>query len=157
MTKSIIDKLMELKQLYEQGILTKEEMETEKQKILGSVSDAPKSESSQTIERQSHVEAKEPAKKPADDLKLKESIILLSAYAVIYICWLILNKFVIGSGQILPRLAFLFGSMGFLAMFITKMIKSFKRKNQFYALFHLVGVLLIGAGIIGIFIMLINA
>ncbi len=31
---SQIDKLMELKQLYEQGILTKEEMETEKQKIL---------------------------------------------------------------------------------------------------------------------------
>ena len=31
---SQIDKLMELKQLYEQGILTKEEMEVEKQKIL---------------------------------------------------------------------------------------------------------------------------
>ena len=69
MTKSIIDKLMELKQLYEQGILTKEEMETEKQKILGSVSDAPKSESSQTIERQSHVEAKEPAKISVENTK----------------------------------------------------------------------------------------
>ena len=34
MAKSNIDKLMELKQLYEQGILTKEEMEVEKQKIL---------------------------------------------------------------------------------------------------------------------------
>lgn len=32
---SQIDKLMELKQLYEQGILTKEEMENEKKKILG--------------------------------------------------------------------------------------------------------------------------
>ena len=34
MEKSNIDKLMELKQLYEQGILTKEEMEAEKAKIL---------------------------------------------------------------------------------------------------------------------------
>ena len=34
MEKSQIDKLMELKQLYEQGILTKEEMEIEKKKIL---------------------------------------------------------------------------------------------------------------------------
>ncbi len=34
MAKSNIDKLMELKQLYEQGILTKEEMEAEKAKIL---------------------------------------------------------------------------------------------------------------------------
>ena len=34
MEMSIIDKLMELKQLYEQGILTKEEMEVEKAKIL---------------------------------------------------------------------------------------------------------------------------
>lgn len=33
-SKSQIDKLMELKQLYEQGILTKEEMEVEKRKIL---------------------------------------------------------------------------------------------------------------------------
>ena len=35
MEKSKIDKLVELKQLYEQGILTKEEMEVEKKKILG--------------------------------------------------------------------------------------------------------------------------
>ena len=34
MAKSNIEKLMELKQLYEQGILTKEEMEAEKTKIL---------------------------------------------------------------------------------------------------------------------------
>ena len=33
---SQIDKLMELKLLYEQGILTKEEMESEKAKILNS-------------------------------------------------------------------------------------------------------------------------
>ena len=37
MGKSNIDKLMELKQLYEQGILTKEEMEAEKAKILNTV------------------------------------------------------------------------------------------------------------------------
>lgn len=36
MAKSNIDKLMELKQLYEQGIITKEELESEKAKILNS-------------------------------------------------------------------------------------------------------------------------
>ena len=59
--KTQIDKLMELKQLYEQGILTKEEMLSEKQKILGAAYDVPKSESTKTIEQQSHVEAKVPA------------------------------------------------------------------------------------------------
>jgi len=58
---SQIDKLMELKQLYEQGILTKEEMEVEKHKILGTTIETPKPDSSQTIEQQSHVEAKESA------------------------------------------------------------------------------------------------
>ena len=41
--KTQIDKLMELKQLYEQGILTKEEMENEKAKILNTA--APEEES----------------------------------------------------------------------------------------------------------------
>lgn len=35
MEQSVIDKLMELKTLYEAGILTKEELEAEKQKVLG--------------------------------------------------------------------------------------------------------------------------
>lgn len=47
MTKSIIDKLMELKQLYEQGILTKEEMEAEKAKILNAPT--PKFESPNNV------------------------------------------------------------------------------------------------------------
>ena len=34
MEQSAIDKLMELKRLYEAGILTKEELEAEKQKVL---------------------------------------------------------------------------------------------------------------------------
>ena len=40
--KTQIDKLMELKQLYEQGILTKEEMLSEKRKILGKDSESAK-------------------------------------------------------------------------------------------------------------------
>ena len=41
MAKSNIEKLLELKQLYEQGILTKEEMEAEKAKILGTSTPNP--------------------------------------------------------------------------------------------------------------------
>ena len=40
--KTQIDKLMELKQLYEQGILTKEDMEVEKRKILGTENETAK-------------------------------------------------------------------------------------------------------------------
>ena len=59
MAKSNMDKLMELKQLYEQGILTKEELETEKQKILGTASETPKPESPKTIGQQSSDEVKQ--------------------------------------------------------------------------------------------------
>ena len=52
MAKSNIDKLMELKQLYEQGILTKEELETEKKKILGSTPETPKPEFTKAIVQQ---------------------------------------------------------------------------------------------------------
>ncbi len=51
MEKSNIEKLMELKQLYEAGILTKDEMEAEKQKILGQPhSDNTKSEAEETVD-----------------------------------------------------------------------------------------------------------
>lgn len=56
MAKSNIDKLMELKQLYEQGILTKEEMEVEKKKILGQPnSDDTKSEVGKTVDNNASV------------------------------------------------------------------------------------------------------
>ena len=67
MAKSNIDKLMELKQLYEQGILTKEELETEKKKILGTTPETPKPESPKTIEEQPSDEVKGAAdKSPVD-------------------------------------------------------------------------------------------
>lgn len=48
MARSNIDKLMELKQLYEQGVLTKEEMETEKAKIINSPTPKVESPSNET-------------------------------------------------------------------------------------------------------------
>ena len=56
MAKSNVDKLIELKQLYEQGFSTKEEMETEKAKILGTA--ANKAES--PIKEIQPVDPKEP-------------------------------------------------------------------------------------------------
>ena len=47
MEKQTINKLMEIKELYESGILTKDEMEAEKNKVLhpeGIVSEEPKAE-----------------------------------------------------------------------------------------------------------------
>lgn len=47
MNKEVLDKLMEIKKLYEAGILTKEEMEAEKNKVLhpkGILNDEPKAE-----------------------------------------------------------------------------------------------------------------
>ena len=54
--KSNIDKLMELKKLFEQGILTKEEMEVEKKKILGTHLDVVKPETPKDPEQQPQVE-----------------------------------------------------------------------------------------------------
>lgn len=67
MGKTNIDKLMELKQLYEQGILTKEEMEVEKQKILGTASVTPEPKTSQTIEQQPPTEVEESADDSLDE------------------------------------------------------------------------------------------
>lgn len=55
---SQIEKLLELKQLFEAGVLTKEEMEAEKKKILGTNSEAPK-ESQETDVPLSHTTQKE--------------------------------------------------------------------------------------------------
>lgn len=65
MTQETINRLMELKQLYEQGILTKEEMETEKQKILGTAkptSEESPQEQPPTVD--SHTVQPEPQEKP---------------------------------------------------------------------------------------------
>ena len=65
MTQETINRLMELKQLYEQGILTQEEMETEKQKILGTAK--PTSEESpqeQPPSVDSHTVQPEPQEQP---------------------------------------------------------------------------------------------
>ena len=48
MNQQTIDKLMEIKKLYEAGVLTKEEMESEKKKILQSDSDGNNSQKSVT-------------------------------------------------------------------------------------------------------------
>ena len=57
MAKTIIDKLMELKQLYEQGLLTKEEMEVEKAKIFDKNTDVFQvSESKPQVERKDIVD-----------------------------------------------------------------------------------------------------
>ena len=53
MNQQTIDKLMEIKKLYEAGILTKEEMEAEKAKILHPTSVA--SESKKETDRKSVV------------------------------------------------------------------------------------------------------
>ena len=49
MDKEVMDKLMEIKKLYESGILTKEEMETEKAKILRSISSVTSESKKETV------------------------------------------------------------------------------------------------------------
>ena len=51
MDQQTIDKLMELKQLHENGILTKEEMESEKKKILQSDSEDNNNQKSVTTKK----------------------------------------------------------------------------------------------------------
>ena len=53
MDQKTVDKLMELKQLHETGVLTKEEMESEKKKILQSVSEGNNNQKSVTPKKKS--------------------------------------------------------------------------------------------------------
>ena len=53
MDQKTVDKLMELKQLHEKGVLTKEEMESEKKKILQSVSEGNNNQKSVTPKKKS--------------------------------------------------------------------------------------------------------
>ena len=104
------------------------------------VEEQPKAESAPEQESQST-----PKK---DDFKLRDSVILLVGFVVIYIVWLILNKFVLGT-EMLPRLGFFFANLGYLAISIIRMVKSIIRKNQFSIILHIVGVVIVGAGAIG--------
>ena len=94
-------------------------------------------------------------KKPSDDLRLRDSVILIIAFVVAYALWLILNAYVLNS-EILPRLGFLIANGGFLAVMIIKMVKSITRKMQFYMAFHIACVAIVGAGLIGQLIILAN-
>ncbi len=106
----------------------------------------------QVQKEQPNVEEK---KRPADTLRLRESIILLAFFVVFYIVYLILNKVVLNS-DILPRLPFFFANLGFVAMFVIKMVKSIIRKKQLYIVFHIMGVAIVGAALIGQLIILAN-
>ena len=92
MAKSNIDKLMELKQLYEQGILTKEEMEAEQAKILNA--STPKVESSvKEIQQNEAVDpSKNRNKKNSRNDKLILGIAAIAVVIVVAIVALYLNK-----------------------------------------------------------------
>ena len=92
MAKSNIDKLMELKQLYEQGILTNEEMEAEKAKILNA--STPKVESSvkETQQNEAVDPSKNRNKKNSRNDKLILGIAAIAVVIVVAIVALYLNK-----------------------------------------------------------------
>ena len=60
MEQQIIDKLMEIKKLYEAGILTKEEMEAEKAKILSPTTSQNTKNEDNSESKQSEVKVNAP-------------------------------------------------------------------------------------------------
>lgn len=66
MDKEVMDKLMEIKKLYEAGILTKEEMETEKAKILSPTTSQNTKNDNSPESRQSDVKVNAPDKNKSE-------------------------------------------------------------------------------------------
>ena len=100
----------------------------------------------------------EPAKKP-DDFKLRDSVILLVGFTLLYIVYLILAATILkgSSGTMIGRLGFFFSTLFFIAMGIIRLVKSCTRKMQFAIIFHIVYLILGLFFLIGNIIILANA
>lgn len=100
----------------------------------------------------------EPAKKPrADDFRLRDSVIMLVGFAVLYIVYLILvSTILVGENSFLGKLGFFFSTMFFTAMGIIRLVKSCNRKLQFAIVFHIMYLILMLFFLIGDIIILAN-
>ena len=72
------------------------------------------------------------------DFKAKDSIILIAAYTVVFIIWLILNATVLDSSAVLGRLGFQFATGCFLAIMIMRMVHAINIKNKFLMMLQIV-------------------
>ncbi len=98
-TKSLIDQLLELKQLYEKGVLTKEEMESEKKKILGTAPKTSMPEFPKTIELPPSDEIQE----PAESFHMNDNKSFIEKYKG-YIIGGIALFFVIAAAMFVPKI-----------------------------------------------------
>ena len=102
--------------------------------------------------------AEQPAKaKPVDKgVSLTNSLVLFIGYIVLFIVYLILNKYVFNEGAILGKVGFFLATLMFTMMNIIHLVKSKNRHNQFLMILHIAFVAVMASCVIGVFITLIN-
>lgn len=91
------------------------------------------------------------------DFKPRDSIILVSAYAVLFIIYVILNATVFNSGATLGRVGFTFATGALLAIMIMRMVHAINIKNKFLMMLQIVFVALMFMFFIGCLIILFNS
>ena len=145
-----------------------------KQEVAQPASEAKQEEHRFNFEeaRQEQVQAQKPVEAPKakevgeqaspfisndKSVSAANSTFLMGAYIVLFIVYLILNTYVFNDNAILGKVGFLLGSMGFTTIFITRMTKSRNRKMEFLFYLHLVYIILMAGGVVGVFITLVNS
>ena len=88
----------------------------------------------------------------------KETYILLIGYGILFIVYVILCATILNNeGAFLGKLGFLFGTIGFTAISIIRLVKSINRKDQYMIVLHIAFVALMVFFLVGNFIILANS
>ena len=96
-----------------------------------------------------------PKKEVKDTFSPTNSFVLFIGYVVLFIVYLILNKYVFNEDAMLGKLGFLFATMVSTMIIIINLVKCKNRHKQFLMIMHLVFVIVMASCIVGVFITLI--
>ena len=125
------------------------------------VSHTPETPREETHREETPVVSEAPAARPRRvgirDFKPRDSIILVSAYAVLFIIYVILNATVFNSAATLGRVGFTFATGVLLAIMIMRMVHAINIKNKFLMMLQIVFVALMFMFFIGCLIILFNS
>ena len=98
-----------------------------------------------------------PKKVVKDTFSPKNSFVLFIGYVILFIVYLILNKYVFNEDAIIGKVGFLFATLMCTMMLIINTVKCKNRHKQLLMFVHLSFVIIMAACIVGVFITLINS
>lgn len=111
------------------------------------------------VEQQEPVQEvkKEKGKPTKDTFSPTSSIVLFIGYVILFIVYLILNKYVFNEDAMLGKIGFFFASLMTTMIIIIHLVKSKNRHLHLLMIMHLVFTIVMASCIVGVFITLINS